>query len=86
LKGLKDNAFRNTVNYVVELFLHPLISLIGTILLFCYTPWKIAVLGSIFLYISYTFFMDSNEFIRIWMSDIRWVFNKKLRKEFDELF
>ena len=86
LKGLKDNAFRNTVNYVVELFLHPLISLIGTILLFCYTPWKVAVLGSIFLYISYTFFMDSNEFIRIWMSDIRWVFNKKLRKEFDELF
>lgn len=86
LKGLKDKAFRNTANYGVEFVLHPLISLIGMILLFCLTPWKIAVLGSIFLYYSYVYFIDFNEWARIWMSDVRWVFNKKLRKEAEKLF
>lgn len=86
LKGLKDKAFRNTANYGVEFVLHPLISLIGMILLFCLTPWKIAVLGSIFLYYSYVYFIDYNEWARVWMSDVRWVFNKKLRKEAEKLF
>lgn len=86
LKGLKDKAFRNTANYGVEFVLHPLISLIGMILLFCLTPWKIAVLGTIFLYYSYVYFIDFNEWARVWMSDVRWVFNKKLRKEAEKLF
>lgn len=76
LKGLKDEAFRNTANYGVEVALHPLISAIGVTLLFCLAPWKIAVLGTVFLYYSYVYFLDYNEFVRIWMSDVRWVFNK----------
>ena len=85
-KGLKDKAFRNTATYGVELALHPLLSAVGVTLLFSLTPWKIAALGSIFLYYSYVYFMDFNEFARIWMSDIRWIFNRKLRKEYKELF
>ena len=76
LKGLKDKAFRNTANYGVEVALHPLISAIGVTLLFCLAPWEIAVLGTVFLYYSYVYFLDYNEFVRIWMSDVRWVFNK----------
>lgn len=86
LKGLKDKAFRNTANYGVEVALHPLISAVGVTLLFCLVPWEIAALGSIFLYYSYVYFIDYNEFLRIWMSDVRWVFNKKLRKEYQKLF
>ena len=81
LKDLKDDAFRNTVNYGVEFVMHPLIMAVGVTLLFCLTPWKIAVLGSIFLYYSYVFFFDYKEFFRLLVSDWRWTFNKKLRSE-----
>ena len=76
LKGLKDKAFRNTVNYSVEVALHPLLMVVGMTLLFCLVPWEIAALCSIFLYYSYVLFLDFNEFVRIWMSDVRWIFNK----------
>ena len=76
LKGLKDKAFRNTANYGVEVVMHPLVTAVGMTLLFCLVPWEIAALGSIFLYYSYVYFFDYNEFLRIWMSDIRWIFNK----------
>lgn len=86
LKGLKDKAFRNTANYCVEVVMHPLIMVAGITLLFCLVPWEIAALGSIFLYYSYVYFLDFNEFVRIWMSDIRLIFNDKLRKKAAELF
>ena len=85
LNGLKDKAFRNTVNVCVELILHPLIMATGVTLLFCLTPWQIALLGSVFLYFSYVYYFDYSEYVRIWTSDIRWIFNKKLRREFKEL-
>lgn len=86
LKGLKDKAFRNTTNYVVELMLQPLVMVVGVVLLFCLTPWEIAVLGTVLLYFSYVYFIDYNEFLRIFMSDWRWICNKNLRKELEKLF
>ena len=82
LKGLKDKAFRNTVNLCVELVLHPLIMAVGSTLLFCLAPWEIAVLGCVFLYFSYVFFFDFGEFVRILMSDWCWVLNKNIRQVF----
>ena len=77
LKNLKDKAFRNTVNFGVELVLHPLITATGMTLLFCMSPWEIAVIGSVFLYFSYVYFCDYCEFLRILMSDWRWFFKRK---------
>lgn len=71
LKNLKDAAFRNTVNVCVEIVLHPLLMAVGVTLLFCLVPWEFAVLGSVFLYFSYSYLFDYGEFVRIWMSDIR---------------
>ena len=85
LDSLKDKAFRNTVNICVELVLHPLIMATGVTLLFCLVPWPIALFGSIFLYYSYVYYFDYNEYIRLLSSDWRWTFNKALRKEFKEL-
>lgn len=85
LKNLKDKAFRNTVNVCTELIMHPLIMAAGVTLLFCLVPWQYAVLGSIFLYYSYVFYFDYCEYVRIWTSDIRWTFNRKLRREFKAL-
>ena len=85
LKNLKDQAFRNTVNVCVELIMHPLVMATGVTLLFCLVPWKLAILGSIFIYFSYVYYFDYSEYVRLWTSDLRWTFNKKLRKEFKEL-
>ena len=85
INNLKDKAFRNTVNVCVELLLHPLIMAAGVTLLFCLVPWEFAVIGSIFLYYSYVFYFDYSEYVRIWTSDLRWTFNKGLRREFKEL-
>ena len=85
LNGLKDEAFRNTVNFGVELVMHPVISAVGITLLFCLAPWKYAVLGTVFLYFSYVFFLDYGEFLRLLMSDWRWLLNKRLREEFREM-
>ena len=86
LKGLKDRAFRNTANYGVEFVMHPLVSVVGITLLFCLAPWEWAVAGTIFLYFSYVYFVDYGEYVRIWASDWRWIFNKSLRKNFVEIF
>ena len=81
ISGLKDKAFSNTANMCVEFVLHPLISAIGVILLFCLAPWEYAVAGTIFLYFSYVFFFDYKEFVRILASDWRWLFNRKMMPE-----
>lgn len=86
LKGLRDKAFRNTANYCVEMVMHPLVMAAGITLLFCLVPWKFAALGSVFLYYSYVYFIDYNEWLRIWMSDIRLIFNGKLKEKAKELF
>ncbi|MGN0033217.1 MAG: 1-acyl-sn-glycerol-3-phosphate acyltransferase [Candidatus Limimorpha sp.] len=85
LNSIKDPAFRNTVNYGVELVMNSLVSFIGIILLFCLTPWEIALAGSIFLYFSYIFFLDYCQYFRIWISDIRLFFNKAIRREVSKL-
>ena len=85
IHGLKDKAFSNSVNFVVELLMHPLVMAVGIPLLFCLVKWPIAVAGSIFLYYSYMFFYDYCQYVRRWMSDIRWIFSKGLRKEFNDI-
>lgn len=86
LNMLKDKAFRNTANFGVELVLHPLITAVGVTLLFSLTPWEFAVIGSIFLYFSYVFFLDYSQYLRILMSDWRWLLNSHIRQEFKEIF
>lgn len=85
IKNLKDKAFRNTVTLCVEMVLHPLMMLVGIILLFCLTPVEVAVFAAVFYYLSYVFFVEYIEYARLWISDLRWILNKKLRKNFTYL-
>jgi len=82
---LKDKAFGNSINFVVELFVHPIMMIVAATLLFCLTPWPIATLSTVFVYFSYVFFFDYCQYVRKWVSDIRWNFNLELRKEFNKL-
>ena len=82
---LKDPAFGNTVSYGVELVLFPIIFIVGTILFFCHLPWMWASVGTVLLYFSYVLFVDYCELLRRTVSDIRWTFKKKLRKQYNLL-
>jgi hypothetical protein len=79
-KSIKDKAWSNTVSFGVELILHPLMMLACIITTFSLLPWELALAGSVLYYFCYMYFVDFNEFIRKWASDVRWMFNKKLRK------
>ncbi len=84
-KQLKDPAFGNTVSFGVEFVLFPLVFIVGTILLFCYLPWQWALGGTILLFFSYPLFIDYGELFRRWLSDVRWTFKIRLRKQFEAL-
>lgn len=82
---LQDKAFSNTVSYVVELVLFPIIFVAGTIVLFCNLPWYWAIAGTVLLFFSYSVFVDYCELCRRWISDVRWTFKTKLRKQYESL-
>lgn len=82
---LKDKAFGNTVSYGVKLVLFPLVFIIGTIILFCKLPWLWALGGTVLLFFSHSLFVDYCELSRRWISDVRWTFKKRLRKQYEAL-
>ena len=82
---LKDPAFGNTVSFGVRFVLSPIIFIIGTVVLFCNLPWMWALFGTVLLFFSYRFFVDYCELARRCISDVRWAFKSKLRKQYDAL-
>ena len=86
IKGkLKDPAFGNTVTFGVEFALFPILFIAGTAVMFSLMPWYWASLGTVLLFFSYNMFIDYKELSRRFISDIRWSFKKKLRKQYDDL-
>ena len=82
---LKDPAFGNTVSFGVEFVLFPIIFIVGTVLMFCKLPWLWALGGTVLLHFSYVFFVDYCELLRRCVSDVRWSFKRKLKRQFKEL-
>jgi len=82
---LKDPAFGNTVSFGVRFVLSPLIFVIGAIVMFSELPWTWALGGTVLLFFSYRVFVDYCELARRWISDVRWAFKTKLRKQYEAL-
>lgn len=82
---LKDKAWGNTICYGSRFLLSPLVFIGGTIALFCTLPWYWALAGTVLLFFSYDFWFDYQELVRRMVSDIRWTFKGKLRKEYKTL-
>lgn len=82
---LKDRAWGNTVCFGGKLLVFPLILIGGTIALFCTLPWYWALACLVPLTYSYDFWFDYQELVRRMVSDIRWAFKTKLRKEYENL-
>jgi len=84
-RKLKDPAFGNTVSFGVKFVLFPIIFIVGTILLFSKLSWIWALVGTVLLFFSHMLFEDYKELLRRAVSDVRWTFKKKLRKQYKSL-
>ena len=82
---MKDKAWGNTVCFGGKFLLSPLVFIGGTVALFCTLPWYWALGGMVALFFSYDVWFDYKELIRRMVSDIRWTFKGKLRKEYKDL-
>ena len=82
---LVDKAFSNTVCFGSRLLVSRLVFVVGTIVLFCELPWYWALGGAVLLFFSYDLWFDYQELCRRLVSDIRWAFKGKLRKEYRSL-
>ena len=79
---VKDRAFRNTVSFGVKLGFGLIWFPVLAALAYCMTPWYVAT-GLLLLFIpSYSYFHDYIEGMRRFVSDIRILKCKKLRKRF----
>ena len=81
----RDRAFHNTVGFGVKLALGIILFLIYTILAFCLLPWPFALAVSLLTIPSYSMFFDYNEGMRRFISDIRLMGEKGLRKSYKEI-
>jgi 1-acyl-sn-glycerol-3-phosphate acyltransferase len=84
-RKVRDRAFRNTVSFGIKLGLGLISIPVLAIIAFCLAPWYIAA-GLILLTIpSYSYFHDYIEGMRRFISDIRIIRCKKLRKRFKSI-
>jgi hypothetical protein len=81
----KDKAFHNTVGFGVKLALGILLFIIYTTIAFCTLAWPYALAVSLLTIPSYSYFFDYNEGMRRFISDIKLMNDKELRKSFKEI-
>lgn len=77
---LKDPAFRNSVRFLVYLFVWPLVLLIYTIILFCVLPWQWALPAVLLVLPAPMVAHDMKNVAMRAMSDIRLMKEKRLKK------
>ncbi|MCQ2142199.1 MAG: 1-acyl-sn-glycerol-3-phosphate acyltransferase [Bacteroidales bacterium] len=84
---IKDKAFSNSVRYISYLALLLPLQLIWTILGFAafHLSWIWVLAGIVGLILAFPFVFRYKEAVRVWISDIKLMSNKKLRRSFDEI-
>jgi len=82
---LKDPAFRNSVRFLMNLFVWPLLVMIYAIIAFCLLPWQCALPVTLLImpapYVAHELWKS----IRLVVSDIKLMKEKKLRKIYAQI-
>lgn len=80
-KLMDDPIMNNTDRYVLTLIFWPIMVLVGTLVLFAHLPWVVALVLALFVVLpSNRYALIYNKLLRLTISDIRYLNNKKLRK------
>ena len=82
---LKDVAFHNSIRFLMVLFFYPIFLLIVLIVLFIVLRWNLALAAIIAIVPSVIYVYDYLRWTRTFISDIKWLNNRKLREKFKKL-
>lgn len=82
---VKDIAFHNSVRFLMALFFYPFLLLIFFIVFLIVLPWYWALIAIAIAFPTFFYVYDYLRWIRMSISDIKWLRNKKLRERFCEL-
>ena len=82
---LKDYAFRNSIRYLVNLVLWPVLMIIYAILAFIFLPWQWALLVTLLILPAPIVAHETYRLVRLTISDIKLAFNKELRDKYRQI-
>ena len=82
---LKDYAFRNSVRYLVNLVLWPILMIIYSALAYAFLPWQWALPVVLLLLPAPIVAHESYRLIRIIISDTKLLFNKELQEKYAQI-
>lgn len=77
LRMIKDDAFYNSVRFLVKLSLSFVSFVAWSIFFFCLLPYYIAIILVVLLIPAHSYMTDYRELFRRWASDLRWMINRK---------
>lgn len=78
----KDKAFLNSLQLVVALVLLPILLLLFGIIISVMFTWKWGITFALFFIPSFFFLHNYLRWIRLFISDIKWIIHKDLNKQF----
>ena len=79
----KDGAFHNTVRYLVALPLLPIFLLLAGVIIGIVFPWIWGLVFALLLFPSFFFLHDYLRWVRLLLSDIKWLKHKELHKQLE---
>ncbi len=82
---LKDKAFRNSIRYLINLVLWPILMLIYAVVAFATLPWLWALLLLALMLPMPVMAHETWRLMRLAKSDIKLLFNSKLRKTYQQI-
>ena len=84
-RKLKDYAFRNSIRFMMMLIVWPILLIIYWTVAFCILPWEWALACAILMVPAPVIAQECVRLIRLEVSDIKLLFNKKLRKTYAKI-
>ena len=82
---LKDFAFRNSIRFLMNLLLWPVLMIIYSVIAFVLLPWQWALLIIALMIPAPIVAHETYRLIRMMISDLRLMCNKDLRKKYDQI-
>lgn len=79
---IKDHAFHNSVRYVINLILWPILMIIYSALAYSFLPWEYALPITLALLPAPIVAQETWRMLRLFKSDIKLHYNKPLRKKY----
>ena len=82
---LKDYAFRNSIRYLVNLVMWPILMIIYAIIAFMLLPWPWALLVITLLLPAPIVAHETYRLVRVMISDTKLLLNKDLRDKYEQI-